>query len=96
MSLAPVSAIAVSDISIWFGVGLQLGIEVKFLVTSKFLSLLGLEFIKLFLNVLDPCRQVVNESQPLFFVLPGPEGSARVAESMCPASLLLQVALVCW
>ena len=27
MSLAPVSTIAVSDIAMWFGVGLQLGIE---------------------------------------------------------------------
>ena len=84
MSLTPVSAIAVSEIAIWWGVGLQLGIEVKFLVTSKFLSLLGLEFIKLFLNVLDPCRQVVNASQPLFFVLPGTEGLERVAESLWP------------
>ena len=40
MSLAPVSAIAVSEIAMWFGVGLQLGTEVKFLVTSEFLSLL--------------------------------------------------------
>ena len=72
MSLAPVSAIAVSEIAMWFGVGLQLGIEVKFLVTSEFLSLLGLEFIKIFINVLDPCHQVVNEYQPLFFVFPGP------------------------
>ena len=55
MSLAPVSTIAVSEIARWFGLGLQLGIEFKFLVTSEFLSLLGLEFIKLFLNVLDPC-----------------------------------------
>ena len=45
-------------------------------------------------NVLDPCRQVVNASHPLFFVLPGPEGLARVAESLWPASLLLQFALV--
>ena len=96
MSLAPVPAIAVSKIAIWFGVGIQLGIEVKFLVTSKFLSLLGLEFIKLFLNVLDTFRQVVNASQPLFFVLPVPEGLAWVAESLWPASLLLQFALVCW
>ena len=96
MSLAPVSAIAVSEIAIWFGVGLQLGIEVKLLVISKCLSLLGLEFIKLFLNVLDPCRQVVNASQPLFFVFPGPEGLGWVAESLWPASLLLQFALVCW
>ena len=82
MSLAPVSAIAVSEIALWFRVGLQLGMEVKFLVTSKFLSLLGLEFIKLFLNVLDPCRQMVNESHPLLSVLPGPEGLARVAASL--------------
>ena len=64
MPLAPVSAIAVSGIAMWFGVGLQLGMEVKFLVTSEFLSLLGLEFIELFLNLLDPCRQVSKESQP--------------------------------
>ena len=42
MSLAPVSSITVSKIAMWFGVGLQLRIEVKFLVTSEFLSLLGL------------------------------------------------------
>ena len=96
MSLDPVSSIAVSEIAMWFGVGLQLGMEVKLLVTSKFLSLLGLEFIKLFLNVLDPCRQVLNESRPLFFVLPGPGRLARVAESLCHASLLLQFALLCW
>ena len=75
------------------GLGLQLGRELNFLITSECLSLLGLEFIKLFLNMLDPCHQVVNESQTLFFVLPGPEGLARVAESLCPASLLLHVAL---
>ena len=60
MSLAPVSAIAVSEIAMWFGVGLQLGMVVKCLGTREFESLLGLEFIKLFLNVLDPCRQVLN------------------------------------
>ena len=38
MSLAPVSAIAVSDMAMLFGVGLQLGREVKFLVTSECLS----------------------------------------------------------
>ena len=95
MSLAPVSAIAVSEIAMWFGVGLQLGMEVKFLVTSEFLSLLGLECIELFLNVLDPCRQVLKESQPLFFVFPGPEGLARVAVLLCPAILFLHVALEC-
>ena len=96
MLMATVSAIVVSEIAMWFGVGLQLGMEVKFLVTSEFLSLLGLEFIKLFLNVLEPCRQALNESHPLFFVLPGPEGLARVAELLCPASLFLHVALECW
>ena len=90
MSLAPVSDIAVSEIAMWFGVGLQLGIEVKFLVTSEFLSLLGLELIKLFLNVLDPCRQVVNASQTLFFIFPGPEGLARVAKLLYPATTSLQ------
>ena len=75
------------------GAGLQLGIEVKFLVTRSFSSLLGLEIIKLFLNV-DPCRQV-KASQPWFFVFLGPEGLARVAELMWPASLFLQVALEC-
>ena len=80
----------------WFGVGLQLGTEVKFLVTSEFLSLLGLEFIKLFLNVLEPCRQVVNESQPFFFLFPEPEGLARVAESLCPARLLSQFVQGCF
>ena len=44
---------------------------------------------------MDPCRQV-KASQPWFFVLPGTAGLERVAVSMCPASLFLQVALVCW
>ena len=74
MSLAPVSAITVSES------GLQLGIEVKFLVTRAVLTLLSLEIIGLFLN-LDPCRQV-KASQPWFFVLPGPVGLERVAVSM--------------
>ena len=94
MSLAPVSAIALSEMSMLGGVGLQLGIEVKFLVTREFLSFLGLEIIKLFLNV-DPCRQVMKESQPWFFVFPGPEGLARVSELMWPEILFLQVALEC-
>ena len=63
MSLAPVSAIAVSEMAKLGGSGLQLGIEVKFLVTREFLILLGLEVIKLFLNV-DPCCQVMKEPQP--------------------------------
>ena len=94
MSLAPVSAIAVSEMAMLGGVSLQLVIEVKFLVTREFLSLLGLEIIKLFLHV-DPCRQV-KASQPWFFVLSGTEGLARVADSLWPASLFLQFALVCW
>ena len=73
MSLAPVSAIAVSEMSMFVGVGLQLGREVNFLITSECLSLLGLEVIELFLK-LDPCRQVAKESQPLFLVFPGPAG----------------------
>ena len=93
MSLAPVSTISVSEMAMLGGVGLQLGIEVKFLVTRSFLSLLGLEIIKLFLHV-DPCRQV-KVSQPWFFVFLGPEGLARVAESLWPASLFLQFVLVC-
>ena len=94
MSLAPVSAIAVSEMVMMGGAGIQLGIEVKFLVTREFLSLLGLEIIKLFLNV-DPCRQVMKASQPWFFVFLGPEGLAQVAESMWLARLFLQVALEC-
>ena len=38
MLLAPVSAIAVSEMTMLFGVGLQLGREVNFLVTSECLS----------------------------------------------------------
>ena len=78
MSLASVSAIAVSDISMLVGVGLQLGREVNFLITSECLSLLGLEVIELFIK-LDPHRQVIKESQPLFLAFPGPEGLERVA-----------------
>ena len=73
---------------------LQLVIEVKFLVTREFLSLLGLEIIEIFLNV-EPCRQV-KAYQPWFFVFPGPEGLARVAESMWSASLFLKVVIEFW
>ena len=75
-------------------VGLQLGIEVKFLVTREFLSLLGLEIIKMFLHV-DPYRQL-KASQPWFLVLSGLQGLVRVAESLWPARFFLQFALVCW
>ena len=94
MSLAHVSDIAVYEMAMLGGVGLQLGIEVKFLLTREFLSLLGLEIIKKNLHV-DPCRQV-KASQPWLFSLPGPEGLERVADSLWPASLFLQFALVCW
>ena len=80
MLLAPVSAIAVSEMPMLVGVGLQLGREVNLLITSECLSLLGLEVIELFLK-LDPCRQVMNESQPLFLNFPGPEGLERVEVS---------------
>ena len=53
MLLAPVSAIAVYEMAMLGGAGLQLRIEVKLLVTREFLSLLGLENIKIFLHV-DP------------------------------------------
>ena len=64
MSLAPVSAIAVSEMSMLVGVGLQLGREVNFLITSESLSLLGLELIEIFLK-LDPRRPWKNKEQGL-------------------------------
>ena len=91
MSLAPVYAIAVSDMAKLGGAGLQLGIEVKVLLTREVLTLLLLEIIKLF-PIADPCRQV-KASQPWFMVLPGPAGLDRVAVSTCPAILFLQVLL---
>ena len=92
MSLAPLYVIAVSEMVSWGGgAGLQLGIEVKVLVTREVLTLLSLEIIELFL-ITDPCRQV-KASQPWFFVLPGTAGLERVAVSMWPAILFLQVAL---
>ena len=80
MSLAPVSDIAVSEMAKLGGTGLQLEIEVKFLVTREVLTLLSLEIIELFLNV-DPCLQV-KAFQPWFFVFPGPAGLERVAVYM--------------
>ena len=62
MSLAPVSAITVSKMAKLGGAGLQLGIEVKLLVTREVLTLLSLEIIENVL-ILDPCRQV-KASQP--------------------------------
>ena len=72
MSLAPVSAITVSEMAKMGLAGLQLGIEVKVLVTREVLTLLSLEIIEL-CPIADPCRQV-KASQPWFLVLPGPAG----------------------
>ena len=79
MSLAPVSAMAVSEMGMLGGAGLQLGREVKVLLRREELSLLSLEFIKLVFKA-DPHRQE-NLSQPLFMVAPGPAGLALVAVS---------------
>ena len=70
MSLAPVSVIAVSEMSRQGGAGLQLGGEVKVLLSREVLTLLFLEIIKLVPRA-DPRRQV-KSSQPWFFVAPGP------------------------
>ena len=94
MSMAPVSAIAVSEMANMEGAGLQLGIEVKVLVTREVLTLLSLEIIEIFL-IADPCCQV-KASQPWFFFWPGPAGLERVAVSTCLAILFLHVALECW
>ena len=80
MSLAPVSDIAVSEMARQGWAGLQLGIDVKLLLTREVLTLLCLEIIELILNV-DPCRQV-KASQPWFFDFPGPAGLERVDVSM--------------
>ena len=58
------------------------------------LTLLSLDIIEIFL-IVELCRQEKG-SQPWFFVLPGLAGLERFAVSMYPASLFLQVALVCW
>ena len=79
-SLAPMSAIAVSEMAKLGGAGLKLGISVKFLVTREVLTLLSLEIIELFL-IVDPCRQV-KASQTWFFVFPVPEILERFAVSM--------------
>ena len=90
-SLAPVSAIVVSDMARLVGAGLQLGGEVKVLLSREVLTLLFLEIIKLVPRA-DPRRQV-KASQPWFLVVPGPAGLDRVVVSTCPAILFLQVLL---
>ena len=92
MSLAPVSAMDVSEMGMLGGVGLQLGREVKVLERREELSLLSLDFIKLGFKS-DPHRQA-KLSQPLFLVAPGPAGLAQVAVSTWPGALFLQVPLV--
>ena len=72
MSLAPVSAIALSEMSRLGGAGLQLGREVKVLLSREVLTLLFLEIIKLVFRA-DPRRQE-KSSQPWFLVAPGPAG----------------------
>ena len=76
ISLAPVSEMAVSEMGMLGGAGLQLGREVKVLLRREELSLISLEFIKIVFK-LDPHRQA-KFSQPLFLVAPGPAGLARV------------------
>ena len=91
MSLAPVSAIALSEMDRHGGEGLQLGGEVKFLLSREVLTLLFLEIIKLVPRA-NPHRQV-KSSQPWFLVAPGPTGFVLVAVSTCPVILFLQVLL---
>ena len=91
MSLAPVSAISVSEMARQGGAGLQLGGEVKVLLSRELLSLLFLEIIKLFPRA-DPRRQV-KSSQPWFLVAPGTAGFVLVAVSTCPVILFLQLLL---
>ena len=79
MSLVTVLAMAVSEMGMLGGTGLQLGREVKVLLRREELYLLSLEFIKLVFKA-DPHYQA-KSSQPLFLVAPGPSGLARGAVS---------------
>ena len=88
MLLAPVSDISVSDMARLGGADLQLGREVKVLLSREDLSLLFLEIIKLVFKA-DPHRQA-KLSQPFFLVAPGPARLAWVAVSTCPGALFLQ------
>ena len=93
MSLAPVSAIAVSEMARLGGVGLQLGREVKVLLSRDVLSLLFLKIIKL-VFIADPGSQA-KSSEPWFLVASGPAGLVRLEVSTCPGGLFLQVLLAC-
>ena len=70
ISLAPVSAMDVSEMGMLGGAGLQLGREVKVLLRREDLSLISSECIKLVFKA-DSHRQA-KSSQPLFRVAPGP------------------------
>ena len=72
ISLAPVYAIAVSEMDRLGWMGIQLGGEVKVLLNREVLTLLILEIITLCPRA-DPRRQV-KASQPWFLVAPGPTG----------------------
>ena len=74
MTLAPVSVIAVFEMDRLGGAGLQLGREVKVLLSREELSLLFLEIVKLVFRA-DPHRQA-KSSQTWFLVAPGPAGLA--------------------
>ena len=91
ISLAPVSAIAVSEMARQGGTGLQLGGEVKVLLSREVLTLLFLEIIKLVPRSDPRCQ--VKSSQPWFLVAPGPAGFVLVAVSTCPVILFLQMLL---
>ena len=79
MSLAPVSAIAVSEMGRLLGAGLQLGREVKALLIIEELSLLYLEIIKLVFKADPHCQAKL--SQPWFLVAPETAGLGSVEVS---------------
>ena len=88
MSIAPVLAMAVSEMGMLGGAGLQHEREVKILERREELSL---DF-KLGFRA-DPHRRA-KSSQPLFLVAPGPAGLLQVAVSTWLGALFLQEPLV--
>ena len=88
MSLAPVSEISMSEKGRIGWAGLQLGREVKVLLSREELSSPFLEIIKQVFRA-DPRRQA-KSSQPWFLMAPGPSGLSRVRVSTCPGDLFLQ------
>ena len=85
MSLAPMLAMAVLEMGISGGVGLQLGREVK---TAEIREDFSLFLVKLILRT-SPHRQA-KSSQTSFLVAPVPAGLSRVAVSMWPDPFFLQ------